>query len=230
MNCLIVDDSKIARTAIKKLIQKVGFLTLQGECESPEEAFNYLKAHDVDLIFLDVELPGMSGLELIRTMEKRPMVILVTSKKEYAVEAYELNVVDYLVKPVSLPRFLSAVNRAKELNASNDQQIDVSDKNYIFVRSNSTLSKIMLDDILYIQALGDYVNIFTFEKKYTVHLTLRTLEERLPASKFFRLHRSYMAAIDHIDTVEENTAYIHGNPVPVGELMKPTLLKKINLL
>src|SRR5690349_11215344 len=115
MNCIIVDDNKLARTAIRLLIAQVNFLNLKQECSSPIEAFNYLKAEDVDLVFLDIEMPGMSGIELVKNLEKRPIIILITSKKDYAVEAFELNVADYLVKPVNLSRFTLAVSRAKEL-------------------------------------------------------------------------------------------------------------------
>src|SRR5687768_13105305 len=115
MKCIIVDDNKLARTAIKAMIDQVEFLELQHECESPVEAFNILKTEEIDLVFLDVEMPGMSGVELVKNLEKRPIIILITAKKDYAIEAFELNVADYIVKPVSLSRFTMAVSRAKEL-------------------------------------------------------------------------------------------------------------------
>lgn len=224
----------MARTALKKLIDQVDILTFKMECASPVEAFNYLQKETIDLVFLDVEMPGMSGIELIKNLnvERRPVIILITAKTEYAVEAFELNVADYIVKPVTLPRLLTAVAKAKELIDSKEQKIEVNqkDRDYVFVRSNSVLAKIKINDIIYIQALGDYVNIFTVDKRHTVHITLRGMEENLSTEKFYRLHRSYLIALDHIDKVEEGTAFIGKHPVPIGEQYKKELLKKLNLI
>jgi len=232
MNCIVIDDSKMARTAIKLLISQVDFLTLKKECASSIEGFNYLKTEEVDLVFLDVEMPGMTGVELIKNLQKPPIIILVTSKRDYAVEAFELNVADYLIKPVTLPRFLVAVERAKELFDNRDQKLefDEKEKDYIFVRSNSVLNRIKLKDILYVQALGDYVNIYTSGKRFMVHSTLRSMEERLPSNKFFRLHRSYLISLDHIDIIEEGTAYVEKHAIPIGEQYKKELLKKLKFL
>jgi DNA-binding LytR/AlgR family response regulator len=232
MNCLIVDDDKLARTALRQLIAQVDFLTLKEECANPVEAFNYLKKEPIDLVFLDVEMPGMTGIELIKNLEKRPIIILISAKKDYAVEAFELNVADYITKPVTLSRFMVAVSRAKKLMETNDQRLDVGekDKNYIFVRSNSVLTKIKISDIIYIQALGDYVNIFTKDKRYTVHITLKGIEEKLGLGSFYRLHRSYLVSLDHVDGIEEGTAYVGKYPLPIGEQFKKELLKKLNLI
>jgi two-component system LytT family response regulator len=232
MKCIIVDDNKMARTAIKLLISQVEFLELKAECESPIDAFNYLKTEEVDLVFLDVEMPGMTGVELIKNLEKRPIIILITSKKDYAIEAFELNVADYIIKPVDLPRFTKAVARAKELFDSRNASSNgvKRDKEYIFARSNNILAKIKINDIKYIQAMGDYVNIFTDDKRYTVHITLKGIEEKLPPDKFYRLHRSYITSLNHIDNIEESTAYIGKHPLPIGEQFKKDLLKKLNLI
>jgi two-component system LytT family response regulator len=233
MNCIIVDDNTMARTAIKQMIEQVDFLDLKHECDNPIEAFNYLKKENIDLVFLDVEMPEMTGIELIKNLSTRPIIILITTKKEYAVEAFELNVADFLIKPVSMARFMIAVQRAKELFEKKGNKIEVEDKDreYIFVRSNSVLAKIRIKDIIYVQALGDYVNIFTADnKRHTVHITLKGIEEKLHNSKFFRLHRSYLVALDHIDNVEENTAYIGKHPLSIGEQYKKELLKKLNLI
>lgn len=231
MNCIIVDDDKLARTALKQMIEKVDFLILKEECSDAVNAFNYLKKEPVDLIFLDVEMPGMTGIELIKNLEKRPLIILITSKENYAIEAFELNVADYIVKPVNLSRFMIAVSRAFEL-FENIEHAGLSEKkkDYIFVRSNSILTKIQINDIIYIQALGDYVNIFTINKRYTVHFTLKGIEEKLPADKFYRLHRSYVVSLNHVDMVEEGTAYLGKHPLPIGEQFKKDLLKRLNLV
>ncbi|HEU4719417.1 MAG TPA: LytTR family DNA-binding domain-containing protein [Bacteroidia bacterium] len=231
MNCLVIDDNALSRTALRQLISQTDFLELKGECADPVEAFNALKKEKIDLLFLDIEMPGMTGLEFVRQLETRPIIILVSAKKDYALEAFELNVADYIMKPVQLPRFMTAVARAKELFDNRESKVEKSeDREYFFVRTHKQLSKIRLDEILYIQALGDYVTIHTFEKKITVHLTLRAIENELPSARFYRLHRSFIAALDHIDSIEENTAYIKGNPVPIGEPYKSTLLKKLHLI
>ena len=232
MKCIIVDDNKMSREMVKQLVEQVDFLELKGECENPVEAFNYLKKENIDLVFLDVEMPGMTGIELIKNLEKRPIIILITAKKDYAVEAFELNVADYIIKPVTLPRFMTAVDRAKELFESKDQKVEVNEKekDYIFVRSNSLLTKVKIKDIIYIQALGDYVNIFTNDKRLTVHITLKGIEEKLPHDQFYRLHPSYLTALHHIDNIEEGTAYIGKHPLPIGEQYKKELLRKINLI
>lgn len=230
MKCLIVDDNALSRKALRQLVSQTGFLDLKGECADAIEAFNFLESQPVDLVFLDIEMPGMNGLDFIRRLSTRPIFILVSAKKDYAIEAFELNVADYILKPVMLPRFMAAVARAKELFDNNESKIENADFNYIFVRVQKQLTKILLADILYIQALGDYVTIVTFDKKITVHLTLRNIETELPPAKFYRLHRSFIAALDHIDVIEDNTAFIHGQPVPIGEPYKQTLLKKLHLV
>ncbi|HXU26318.1 MAG TPA: LytTR family DNA-binding domain-containing protein [Bacteroidia bacterium] len=234
MNCIIVDDNKMARTALKKLIDQIDFLVFKEECVNPMDAFNYLQKESIDLIFLDVEMPGMTGIELIKNLplEKRPIIVLITAKTEYAVEAFELNVADYIVKPVTLPRLLAALAKVKELVESKGQKVELNskDREYIFVRSNSVLAKIKIAEIIYMQALGDYVNIFTIDKRHTVHITLRGMEENLSPDKFYRLHRSYLIALDHIDRVEEGTAFIGKHPIPIGEQFKKDLLKKLNLI
>jgi DNA-binding LytR/AlgR family response regulator len=232
MNCLIVDDNTLARTALKKLTDQVDFLAVKQECSSPVDAYNYMKKEPVDLVFLDVEMPGMTGIELIKNLEKRPIVILISAKKDYAVEAFELNVADYMTKPVTLPRLMLAIDRAKKLHESLILKPDlrVREKDYIFVRSNSVLTKIKVSDIMYMQALGDYVNIFTREKRYTAHITLKGIEEKLPADKFYRLHRSFLVSLDFVDGVEEGTAYLGTHPIPIGKQFKKDLLVKLNLI
>jgi two-component system LytT family response regulator len=232
MTCIIADDSKIARTALKQLIAQVDFLELKGECATSIEALNYLTKEAVDLIFLDIEMPGMTGIELLKNIKTRPFVILITAKENYAIEAFELNVADYIMKPVALSRFLVAVNRVKDLYENNDQKIEIheKEKDFIFVRSNSLLTKIRISDIIYIQALGDYINIYTHDRNLTVHITLKGIEEKLPSDKFYRLHRSYLVSLHHVDNIEEGTAYVGKYPLPIGEQYKKEFLKRINLI
>ncbi len=236
MTVLIVDDNEIARIAMRNMVHDVQFLELKGECDSATSAFNFLQNQKVDLILLDVEMPGMSGLDFIRALTHPPLFILVTSNKEYAVESYDLRVADYLVKPVNFARFLSAVQRAMEIFESRSQIPAVSEKEateepgFLFARVNNQLVRIDYNDILYINALGDYVVIVTNGKKYPVHLTLKSIEERLPASRFARVHRSYIVAIDKVHSLEDNSILINKDLIPISESYKSAFLKKMNLL
>lgn len=232
MNCIIVDDNKLARTAMKHLVEQVNFLTLIQECENSTEAYNAINNGNIDLVFLDVEMPDMTGIELIRNIDKKPIVILITAKTDYAVEAFELNVADYLVKPVTLQRFLTSVSRAKELYDSHGGQVETnaSENDFIFIRNKGVLNKINLQDIEYLQALGDYVNIYTTERKFTVHITLTGIEKKLSSAKFLRIHRSYIISLSKIDHIEGETLYINHHPIPVGEQYRQILLKKINFI
>lgn len=228
MNCIVVDDNRMARTALRQLISQFDFLDLKEVFSSATEAFDYLRVNDVDLIFLDVEMPGMTGMELLRNLEKRPIVILVTAKKNYAVEAFELNVADYIIKPVHPARFTYAVLKAKELH--DKMQAASLEKDYIFIRSNSILTKVRSNRILYVQEEGSYVNIHTADKRHTVHSTLKNMEEKLPLNKFYKLHSNYLVAIDRIDTVENDTARVGRYNLPIAEQYKPGLLQKLKIV
>ena len=225
----------MARLALHNMVLEVQDLQLVGECTNASEAFNFLQKQSVDLVFLDVEMPGMTGLELIRTLKATPLFILVTSKKEYALEGFDLRVVDYIVKPVLLPRFLTAVQHALELFARRKPE-PLPEKEasghpeFLFARVNNQLVRIDYDLILYVQALGDYVTIVTAAKKYTVHLTLKAVEERLPAARFARVHRSYMVALEKVTSIEENSIWVNKEMVPVSEGYKAAFLKKINII
>lgn len=233
MKCLIVDDHPMARLALRNLCGDLPDLELSGECTSAEEAYNFLQKETIDLILLDVEMPDGSGLELLSSLHQRPLVILVTAKREYAVEAYEYNVVDYLVKPVSPPRFKVAIDRAREIFEAKNTVIEEPGESgdFIFVRGKNALNRINLSDILWIQALGDYVTFHTLPKNHTVHLTLRTLESRLPAERFIRIHRSYIVALDKIEAIEEGSICMIGRQaLPISEQYKPLLFQRLNLL
>ncbi|MCW3082981.1 MAG: two component transcriptional regulator, LytTR family [Bacteroidetes bacterium] len=229
MNCLIIDDNPIARKVLSHFIDDLDFLTVAGACESIMEATNILNSKKIDLLLLDIELPRMSGLDMLRTIPDLPLVILITSNAEYAVAAFEYNVVDFLLKPIKEDRFLKAIYRAKDIFENNTKELEAG-KEYFFIKEKGASAKVMMDDILYIQALGDYVNIHTASRKYTIHYSISAIEKKLPASLFMRVHRSYIIAIDKIDSVEEGTAFIYQTPVPVGDSQRAALMKRINML
>ena len=231
MKCLIVDDNTMARMALKQLVSQLPELELIKESSNAEEALATLNTTQVDLLLLDIEMPEMTGLELTRKMgNKRPLIIFTTSKTDYAVEAFELNVVDYLVKPISLPRFRQAVEKASETLESNKEEVKVEEQGFVFVKDNGVLKRISIDDILFLEAMGDYVKVHTAQKFHVVHATLKSIEEKLPVSKFIRVHRSYIVAINKIDYIQEGTISIGKSSIPVADTHKSNLSKRLNLL
>jgi DNA-binding LytR/AlgR family response regulator len=231
MNALIVDDNKIARTTTRQLAGKVADLTIVAECTSAMEAYNLLLAQSVDLLLLDVEMPGMSGLELTKNLvNKRPVIIFITSKREYAVDAFDLNVVDYIVKPLTSSRFIQAIDKAREVLESNREEVKIKEDEFIFIRDSNIVRRLKLDKILYAEAMGDYVKLYTPEKFYAIHTTLKAVEERLPASNFLRVHRSYMVALNKIDSMESGVLIVNGKPLPVADAYRNMLNKRMNIL
>ena len=229
MNCLIVDDNKIARLVLRQMISGLDFLKLEGECQNVMEATNIMSKQKIDLLLLDIEMPKVSGFDFLRNSPAHPLVILVTSRADYAADAFDFNVVDFLVKPVKEDRFLKAVSRAKEVYESKNQLVE-EHKEYFFIREKGVSVKLVVADILFVQALGDYVTIHTANRKFTIHYSISTFEKMLPESKFMRVHRSYIVALDKIDSVEEGTAFVYQQPVPVGDSQRSALMKRLNLL
>ena len=231
MRCLIVDDNQLARMVMKQLVSQVQILELVAECNDAMQAYNYLNNGQVDLLFLDIEMPGMTGIELTKKLgNKKPLIIFTTAKTDYAVEAFELNVVDYIVKPVSLARFLQAVEKAKETLDSNKQEVKIEAKEFVFVKDNGILKKLNLDDILYLEAMGDYVKVHTAQKFHVLHSTLKSIEEKLPLNKFLRIHRSYIVSIQKIDFIQDGIISIGKSTIPVAETYRSVLNKRLNLL
>jgi DNA-binding LytR/AlgR family response regulator len=231
MKCLIVDDNTMARMALKQLVSQVPALELEAECSDAMEAYKELNNKQVDLLLLDIEMPDMSGLDLIKKLgNNKPLIIFTTAKKDYAVEAFELNVVDYLVKPITLPRFKQAIDKAYEALESNKEEVKVEEQGFVFVKDNGVLKRISIDDILYLEAMGDYVKVHTSQKFHVVHATLKSIEEKLPSSKFVRVHRSYIVAINKIDYIQEGTISIGKTSIPVADTHKANLNRRLNLL
>jgi DNA-binding LytR/AlgR family response regulator len=231
MNALIVDDNNIARITMKQLASQVKDITVAGECANAMEAYNLLQEKPVDLILLDIEMPGMNGLELTKNLgNKKPVIIFTTSKKEYAAEAFELNVADYIVKPVTPARFIQAIDKARDILQSNTEEYKLNEEEFIFIRDSNIVRRLRLDDILFCEAMGDYVKLYTPQKFFAIHTTLKAVEERLPASKFIRVHRSYIVAVTKIDTIQDGALVINGKPVPVADAYRAALNKKLKIL
>jgi DNA-binding LytR/AlgR family response regulator len=231
MTCLIVDDNRIARTTMKHLASQVKDLEILGECTDAIEAHHLLRDEDPDLLLLDIEMPGMTGIELIRQLDvRKPVIIFTTSKKEYAVEAFELNVADYLVKPVTTARFIQAIDRARDIIESKTTDFRMGTDEFIFIRDSNIVRRLKVDDILYAEAMGDYVKLYTSQKFYAVHSTLKSVEDRLPSARFIRVHRSYIVSLNKIDTIQDGQVLLNGKTIPVADAYRPVLNKRMNIL
>lgn len=232
LNCMVVDDDKMSRLVINKFIDKTDFLTLSHDLDNPKEASDILlgeSSNDVDVVFLDIEMPGMSGLELVRSLQKAYNIILVTSKSEYATEAFEDSVADYLVKPVEYDRFLKAANKVKD-NLEKEKML-AEKEDHIYVKSDGKLYRLAYDNILFVEALADYV-IFNTEvgRKHIVHHTMKGIEKRLPESIFSRVHRSYIINRTKINRIEDLQVLIGEKNFSIGASYKEALMEKFNML
>lgn len=227
IKCAIIDDDRLSLKMLEQLCNESGFLEVISTFDNSIEASKFLARETVDLIFLDVEMPDLSGLELAETFGQDQMVIIVSGKEDYAVKAFDLNVVDYLVKPVSRPRFLKAVNKVMKMAGGKTVKESV-DK--IYVKVDNQLVGISLNDIFYIEALADYIKIHTPEKRYTVYSSMKGIENRLPVDKFMRVHRSFIVNLNRIESLEDNTLYVDGTSIPVGGTYQKKLMGRLNLL
>jgi DNA-binding LytR/AlgR family response regulator len=231
MNALIIDDNEMARMTLNQLARRIDDLTIVAECSSAFEAYNLLLAAPVDLLLLDIEMPGMSGLELTKNLtNKRPVIIFISSKKEYAADAFDLNVADYIIKPVTGLRFIQAIDKAREILDSNQEEVKLKEEEFVFIRDSNIVRRLKLDSVLFAEAMGDYVKLYTQEKFYAIHTTLKAVEERLPASRFLRVHRSYLVAINKIDSMEAGVLIINRKPIPVADAYRSALNKRMNII
>jgi len=234
MNCIIVDDEKMARVIIKTLCNSIKSLNLVQEFSSAIEAIKYLNENQIDLIFLDIHMPGFSGLDFIKTLKNPPKIIFTTADPQFAIKAFEYDfIVDYLLKPIELPRFTKAINKAEKLSLTQNKsnvKISNSADNDFYVNIDRRLIKIDLPTIYLIEAKGDYINIKTDEKNYVVHSTLKKIEGKLPDSLFLKVHRSYIINVKKIIDIEDNSVLIKKDVIPVSRSNRPELMKRLDLL
>lgn len=229
IKCIIIDDEPIARKGMQEYINQVDFLDLSGVFENAQKAYAQLKDQPIDLIFLDIEMPKLSGIDFIKSLPDPPLVIFATAYPGYAIEGYELDVVDYLVKPIPLQRFLKAANKAKDILSSRLQGKTTSVKpgDYFFVKENGKFTRIIYQDILFIEALQNYVAIHLEGKKIISYITLTVLEKQLPASMFMRAHKSYIVCLDKIDSINGNSVTIGAVSIPVSRKTKDLLSQRL---
>jgi DNA-binding LytR/AlgR family response regulator len=228
INCIIIDDEPLARKGLKEYITDVDFLHLAGEFENPLKATEMISDGKVQLLFLDIQMPKITGLDFFKTLQQAPPVIFTTAYPQYALDGFNLNALDYLVKPVSFERFLQAALKAKEYyelrlknNTSETQQ------EYFFIKAEGKLVKLFYDDILLVEAVQNYVNIYTTEKKYITYLTFKSVEEYLPADDFIKVHKSYIVPKQKVESIEGNDIKIGPHHVPISRNLKDEVMEKL---
>jgi two-component system LytT family response regulator len=222
MNCLIIEDEPLARNLLKDYVRKVPFLNLVGACANPLDGIELLRTNPIDLLFLDIQMPEITGISLLKILQKRPLVILTTAYSEYALEGYDLDVVDYLLKPITLERFLRAVDKANQrfspvLQTSAPERTAGTVEPFIFVKDSTKLVKIRWKDILYVEGLKDYVAIHTRQQKIVSLQRLKLLEAQLPADRFIRIHHSYIIALEAVDIIHKDKVQIGAVFLPVSD-------------
>ncbi|MBT4916763.1 MAG: response regulator transcription factor [Formosa sp.] len=230
INCLIIDDEPLAVNVIKNFIDEINNISVIETFNSAIDALAFLKDNNVDLIFLDINMPLLNGLDFIKNLEKKPLIIVTTAYDEYAIKTYELEVLDYLVKPISFPRFIKAINRASKTLATTEltEKSKSIKRPFTFIKvDKKKMKKIYLDEILVIESLRDYLKITTQTNKYIIHSTLTNFTKLLPESNFIRIHRSFTIAIDKIDTVEGNSLEIEGIRYVIGRSYIENVKKRI---
>ncbi len=224
IKCIVTDDEPIARKGLIGYIEKIDFLTLVGECEDALELNKLLKTVQPDLLFLDIEMPLLSGLDFLTTLQNPPKVILTTAYEKYALKGYELDVVDYLLKPITFDRFLKSVNK---VHLQLEKETGNKPVDYIFIKSDKQLKKILLKNILFIESMENYVTIYTDQSKEIVYSTLKHISDSLPSDSFLQVHRSYIARLDHIRSIEGNLLHIGPHKIPVARNLKDDVVKII---
>ncbi|MGB0391264.1 MAG: LytR/AlgR family response regulator transcription factor [Salibacteraceae bacterium] len=227
MNCVVVDDESLSRKVLEKCIADTNFLNLVGSYSSALSLKNDIGTKKIDLIFLDIQMPEMSGLEFIKTIENIPQVIFVTSRTNHAIEAFENDVTDYIVKPISYDRFLKASEKALK---TSELFKETDEDNIIYVKSDSRLIKVDLSSITFIEALGDYNRIHTKQGKYTVLSTMKAMSVKLGTEDFIRVHKSYIVRLDKILKIEKNVIHLEGIKIPVSRTYKESLKSTLKIL
>ncbi len=225
IRCLIVEDEPPAQNVLKNYIGQVGVLQLSGVCGSAVEAISFLRAQPIDLIFLDIQMPGLSGTKFIRTLSYPPKVIFTTAYRKFAIEGFELNAVDYLLKPIPFERFLMGVNKVLKanlgpMNENTPVEDPESSHPFLYLRAERKMVKVLFNDILYVESLKDYIRIVMCNKTIVTRQAISSLEEMLPRDAFLRIHRSYIVAVGKIDAFYGDTIEIAKNELPIGRLFK----------
>jgi DNA-binding LytR/AlgR family response regulator len=228
LNCLIVDDEPVARKGIAEYVNEIEYLNLVGQCENSLKAGTYLAQQPVDLIYLDIHMPKLSGIEFLKTLRDPPLIILTTAYSDYAVEGYALDIVDYLVKPIAFERFLKATQKALEITrlrkivSGKAREVD-----YFFIKCDNKYEKVFYDEVLFIEALQNYVVIHTRDRKMITYITLTGLEQQLPPDLFLKVHKSYIVGITHVRALDANEILIGNDRIPISRALKESVVSRI---
>ncbi|MFP4447564.1 MAG: LytR/AlgR family response regulator transcription factor [Bacteroidales bacterium] len=234
MNCIIIEDDLMAMKVVEEFVSRIEFLELKYKFHDAIEAINTLNVgeEDIDLIFLDIEMPEMTGIEFLKTVKNLPQVIIISSQEKYALQAFECEVTDYLLKPITYSRFYKAVNKAQENHELHEKK--KSDIDEIFIKKDSALIRLKYKDILWVEAMENYVVIITFNDKYTIHFTMKSILLQLPSELFKRVHRSYIVNVKNINRIEDNYVIINISKgqkhIPIGKAYKEKFMQEINLI
>ena len=224
-NCIIIEDEPLALERTSNFVSRIPFLQLSGTFDNALDGLTHLKTHPVDLLFLDIQMDELTGLELLESSNIQAQVIFTTAYQEYALKGYELNITDYLLKPFSFNRFLQAVNKAHENLMSKDQSKDIE---YIFIKTENRLEKVMLNDILYIEGMRDYRRVYTFSKTIMTLQNFKELERIIPPHLICRVHKSFMVALNKIESIERNRIKINEKLIPISATYKEQFMQQIN--
>ena len=236
MNCIIVDDEAAARAIVSQLCSKVPGMNVMDEFDSAIEAIKFLNQNEVDLIFLDIHMPGFTGIDFIQTLKNPPKIVMTTSDTEFAIASYEYEaIVDYLVKPITQERFQKCIEKVKNASVSKSQTDSSGEQEStsgedLYINIDRRLIKLKYNDILLIEAKGDYINIKTNTKDYLVHTTLKKLLDKLPQDRFLQIHRSFVINFNKIIDIEDNSVLIEKSVVPISRSNRPELMQRLNLL
>jgi DNA-binding LytR/AlgR family response regulator len=224
IKCVITDDEPIARKGLQGYIEKIDFLELVGVCEDAIQLNSLLKQQPVDLLFLDIEMPYVTGIDFLKNTPQAPKVIFTTAYEQYAIKGYELDVLDYLLKPISFERFLKAANKAYDYFAG----ATANQANYLFIKTDNKLEKVNLHELLFVEAMENYVALYTADKKLITHSTLKALQEKLPAAQFIQPHKSYLVNIQCIQSIESNILHVAGQyQIPISKYQKDEVMERI---
>lgn len=228
INCIVIDDEGLARKGLCNFIREVPFLTLVSVFSNPLEALPTIKEENIDLMFLDIHMPKMSGLELLKSLSNPPLTIITTAYSDHALEGYELNVTDYLVKPIPFERFIKAVNKTKDFIELRSKTTDEKkNDDYFFIKCENRLEKIMYDELLFVEASQNYVILHTTNKRYISYLTFKSVEEYLPPDRFLKVHKSYIVSLSKIDSITGREIKIGEHSINISSSNKDEILNTI---
>lgn len=229
LKCIIIDDEPIARKVLQEFVEEIDYLELEGQAENPLKAMSLLSENDIDIIFLDINMPKINGIDFVKSSKTTASIIMTTAYAEYAVEAYGLDVLDYLVKPISFDRFLKACNKTKEIiELKKIKQVKPNKADdHFFIKCNNQIEKVFYNDLIFAEAMLNYVMLYTNSKKMMVYVTIKSLEEQLPADIFMKVHKSFIVNLSKIRSIEGNILNIGNEKITISQNLKDKVISEV---